>query len=138
MTNKLLSITTLLCLIAVLIIGRISPTDPLFYFISIDPTVSGLRFMLVATMVFLAFKSSFKKLYSRNLVAAVGAAFMAFGFASLAVPSISSSINNFLMPLDQLLLVQAGVIYSVAAFDKQIKPIYKESEPAQVPVRVAA
>lgn len=138
MTHKLLSIVIVLSLIAILIVGRISPDDPLFYIISADPMVSGLRFLMAAGLLIVVFKKFFRRRAARTAVVAFGGTLALVGFSTLLLLPAGSAVYSYLLPMDQLLMVGTGAIFTSAAFDKRIKPIYRETEPAKIPVRATA
>lgn len=136
MTNKFISVVTLFCMLVVLLIANVSPADPLFSIISPDPAISALRLSLVAVMIYVAFKTFIKNRFLRRGLTGAGLVLIVFGLVSLVNPYISGLFYHYLMPLDLLLIVEAGIVLTAASFDRQIEPEYQRTED-KIPVRFA-
>ena len=138
MTNKLIAVATLICMLAVMLVGKFSPSEPLFYFISLDPAVTALRLSLVGAMLIVAFKDFVNNNFIRRGLAGSGISLMLFGVIVLAIPSLSSFFIDHLMPLDALLIIETGVVFAASAFDRRIEPKYHDSGETNIPVRLPA
>ncbi|MBA3757998.1 hypothetical protein H0X09_04035 [Candidatus Saccharibacteria bacterium] len=131
MINKLISVVTLVGLIAVVLMARADSSDPLFYFLSLDPGATMLKITLVFGMLLMAFKNSFSSSNLRSSMAVFGLSLVTVGTAGLFMPTFGNAIYDFLKPLDFLLLVESGLVYSAAALESPIiKPVYRKAEPA--------
>lgn len=137
MINKLISIGTLLCLLAIMLMSRADSNDPLFYLISVDSGAATLKLALVAAMLYLAFKNSFSSAFIRNGVALLGLGIIVFGVSGLFVPVLGNILYEYFKPLDLLLLIESGIVFSASALDRQIKPAYRNKQPVKIPVRAA-
>lgn len=138
MFNKLISVATLLCMLVILLLGRVDPSDPLFFFISLDPAVTALRLSLVGAMLLVAFTNFVNNDFVRRGLAGSGFSLMLFGALVLAVPSVSGLFIDHLMPLDLLLIIETGIVFMAAAVDKRIEPKYHDSGNTKIPVRLTA
>jgi hypothetical protein len=138
MLNKIISIGTLVCMLAVLAMARTEPSDPLFYLISINPGATLFKLSLVGAMLFMAFKDCIRNVFTRRGVAFYGVALIIFGVAGLVTPSLGNALYDYLKPMDLLLVIETGIVFSAAAFDKQVKPTYRDTGSVKIPVRVTA
>lgn len=124
-------------MLAVLLMANLSPDDPLFSIISPDPAIGAFRLSLVAVMVYAAFKNLFKSRFLRRGLAGAGLTLIAFGLVSLVKPYVSGLFYHHLMPLDLLLIIEAGIVLTAASVDRQIQPDYQQTEGTKIPVRFA-
>jgi len=138
MTNKLITGATLLCLLAIALVGHINPTDPLFAFVSIEQASMLFKLGLVAAMVSLTFLSLAKNAVLRASLAIVGLGLLSFGAVTLLVNPFGAALYEFLKPLDLLLVMEAGIIFTISAIDKQIEPKYQSTGSVKVPVKVSS
>jgi hypothetical protein len=112
MVNRVVSLSVLLCVVAVLIWGTLSPSYPLFLFISPDKWLSIARLLFASFMVLASFTSVFNSSELRKITYRMGMGMIGLGAFLLLLTQVQASLFDYFKPLDLLLLVEAGVILS--------------------------
>lgn len=125
MTNKMLSLMTLLCLLGLqaLLVTFPGPFNPVDMFLSTDTGIALMRAVLIVSAVAISFWPQFKNSELRTGLSVLGCGLIAFGAIGLYV--FANNLYDFLKPLDFLFMAQVGVIYCISALSPLPTPVAK-------------
>lgn len=115
MTIKITALLTSVSAVALYIISLQVPNDPYFFFISSNTIVGIVRLLLAAGLINIAFQSRFVYKYSHYALAAIGALFVGFGLAGLAIAPLDYALFNYVKPMDFMYFMLIGTFYAYAA-----------------------
>jgi hypothetical protein len=115
MTNKIVSLSVFLCVVAVLVWGSLSPSYTLFYFISSDKWLSIARLLLAGSLVWVSFGGVVSTKELKDIGLKAGLILMSVGAFLLLLTQFQGGLFDYLKPLDLLLIVEAGVIFSLTS-----------------------
>ena len=102
-------------MVMVVIIANWIPDSPLFYFISPDKWLMLARLALVGAMIWVSFKGYIAAPRTRTIFNRAGLAMLGLGAAMLMAVQVSGTLFDYFKPLDLLLLVESGTIFSLAS-----------------------
>jgi hypothetical protein len=117
MVDRFVSVATLLCVVIVAIVGIKSPNYPLFLFISSNLAVGLARISLVLLMIKVSFCQRIGSMRVCKYLGWAGIGLMSLAACSLWMTSVEGALYNFLKPMDLLLIMEAGVIFSLASLN---------------------
>ncbi len=123
MTTKILSSVTVAGTLYVFLLSLLRPGDALFLITSSD---TGLNLALVVLALFAMYVSYVEKfkssgLYMTTLVFAV--LFLVIGFIGLTYSSIENYFTALVEPVDFIVAMILGVVFSLSALSAEHKPI---------------
>jgi hypothetical protein len=139
MINRIVSLLVLLCVVAVLIWGVLGPSNPLFFFISSNKWLSIVRLLVAGSLVWVSFGSVVNTAELKRTAYRGGLVLMGLGTLLFLLTQVQTALFDYLKPLDLLLLVEAGVIYSsVSLAAKPATKAKKKSRKRQMafPLRI--
>jgi hypothetical protein len=117
MSNRVISIVLFALALVTFISTSTNTLDPLFLFLADNPLSGALRLAIAASLLAVTFRC---QLFTSNQISTIlflGFSLIVFGGASLFSNSMGWALYNYLMPLDSLLLVEAGIIYSLTGLN---------------------
>lgn len=138
MTRKLLSLATATAIVYVYLQSRLHSEDALFLVISSSPLVNLVLLAIAGLAVRLAFNNSFSSVVSYCFGLILAITLSVVGIAGLAYSSIDNYFGGLVKPLDYVVLLQLGVIFSLSLlssghpFIRFSLPMPKYSFPAPV------
>jgi hypothetical protein len=123
MTTKLMA-AVLLMFSATLLFFVGNTSDPLFLFVSADPAVSVLRFLLVCSAIYLSVNNHCSNSRVCLALKLTGIAIIIFSFVGLFDTSFESALFSYIKPLDYLFGLSLGVFFNLLAITSdQLQPI---------------
>ena len=99
----------------VVIIAKLIPDSPLFYFIGPERWLMLVRLALVGGMIWVSFNGYIRRPKTRHILNRVGLVMLGLGAVTFMAIQLSGYLFDFFKPLDVLLLVEAGAIFSLAS-----------------------
>jgi hypothetical protein len=122
MTTRFLSLATAIVTLDVYLQSRLSSTDPLFYFTSNNLAVNTAFILLAALMVSVSFRPKFKTWYGYAGCAAAGLFLCTLGTIGILFSDVDNFLSNILLPLNYLIILEAGVVLGLCALTYQHEP----------------
>ena len=114
MLNKILSLLVLVCVILILVFARQMPNNPIFFFISSNQWIAMGRLILVGSMIWLSWGGYLKDKRIRTTLGRLGAILISLGTILLLATQFNGRFFDIFKPLDMLLIIEAGVVISLA------------------------
>lgn len=117
MSNRVISIVLFVLALITFISTSTNTLDPLFLFLADNPLSGALRLAIAASLLAVTFK---RPLFTSNQISTIlfiGFSLIIFGATSLFSNSMGWALYNYLMPLDSLLLTEAGIIFSLTGLN---------------------
>src|SRR5205085_11691033 len=96
---RIFAFVTFLCLGAIIVMGIVTPNDPLFIFAASGPLAQSIRIMLAALMLVIASGAEIKKARILSVIGTAGFALIAFGVITLTITQ-GSGLYPYLQPAD--------------------------------------
>jgi hypothetical protein len=115
MLNKIVSLLVFLCVVAVLIWGSLSPENSLFFFISSNKWISIGRLLIAGSLVWISFRDVINTSEVKKLSLQAGLALMGLGTFLFFLTQYQSALFDYFKPLDLVLMIEAGVIFSLTS-----------------------
>jgi hypothetical protein len=123
MTTRFISLATGIVLLDVFLRSQLSSNDPLFLFASNNIVVNAGLLIIVALMVAVSFSRQFKRWWTFAACAAVAVVFGAIGFAGTFFSEVFYYFPQTLLQLDYMFLMEASVVFGVAALSYKHAPL---------------
>ena len=115
MTRKFISLAMVIVTLDVYIRSQLHPGDPLFLFISSTTAVNIGMVLLVGLVVAISFKDRFRSWIGYAGTAALAFFLASVGFAAFFSSGFSYWLSGVLLPLNSLMILEAGVILGLCA-----------------------
>ena len=115
MTTKFISLVTAIVLLDVSLRSQLFSSDPLFLFASSNLVVNTVLILMVGSMIGLSFRSKFNNWQSFFASALLGPTLLLIGALGVFFSDTVYWFPSFLLPLDYLFIMQAGVVFSLCA-----------------------
>ena len=141
--GRIFAFVTFLCLSVMIVIGLVSPNDPLFLFAAKGPVALIVRVLLAVLMLGVAFGYQMKLPKIRYYLGAAGFVLISLGVLTLASTE-GSGIYPLLQPADLLTAVVIGVTFSIVALETAPATVtivpdryffYQEDDERQAPTK---
>ncbi len=95
--------------------SQLAPNDPLFLFISTNSVLNILLILLACLVVAVSFTSRFKNWYFYAACSGLAVFLCLIGVISLFSSNIDYWLSGLLLPLDSMLVLEAGIILAVCS-----------------------
>ena len=115
MVTKFISLATGIVTLDVYLQSQLYSSDPLFLFASSNLAVNVLLVGLMGLAVYFSFIKRFKSWYSFAACSAMAILTGALGLAGTFFSSVTYWLPNLIMPLDYMILLEAGVIFGLCS-----------------------
>jgi hypothetical protein len=115
MIVKFISLATAIVTLDVYLQSQLYSSDPLFFFTSNNLAVNIAFVILSVVMVALSFKKNFDSWLSHAGSVIAGLALFSFGMIGGFMSDANNSLTNVLLPLNYLLILEAGVVIGICA-----------------------
>lgn len=114
MVSKFICVVLFMVTLVTTIFSTSAMLDPLFLFLSDNPITGGIRLAIVASLLAVSFTTRALKPPFRVVLKAFSIFLVAFGVTSLFTNSIGWALYNYVMPLDSVLMIEAGIMFGLA------------------------
>ncbi len=122
MLKRLISLAMLILTLDVYMRSLLYPRDILFYFAAGSTAANVAMVLIVGLAVAISFRSRFNSWWSYAASASLAVVLCLIGFFSLFTISINSWLSAVLLPLNALMVLEAGVVIGICALSYQHVP----------------
>lgn len=127
MVSKFICVALFIAVVATMILSTTNMHDPLFMFLSDNPITGGIRLAIVASLLAMSFSNRVLKPPFRVVLKAFSIFLGVFGLVTLFTNSMGWALYNYVMPLDSILMIEAGIMFGLA--------ILSTAEPSTEPTK---
>lgn len=114
MVSKFICVVLFIVTLVATIFSTSAMLDPLFLFLSDNPITGGIRLAIVASLLAVSFTSRALKPPFRVVLRTFSIFLVIFGVTSLFTNSMGWALYNYVMPLDSVLMMEAGIMFGLA------------------------
>lgn len=114
MASKFICVVLFILTLVTTIFSTANMLEPLFLFLSDNPITGGIRLAIVASLLAVSFTTRVLKPPFRVVLRTFSIFLVVFGLTSLFTNSMGWALYNYVMPLDSLLMLEAGILFGLA------------------------
>ena len=114
MVSKFICVVLFVVTLATMIFSTTNMLDPQFLFLSDNPITGGIRLAIVASLLAVSFSKRVLKPPYRTILKTFSIFLAVFGFTSFFTNSMGWALYNYVMPLDSVLMLEAGIMFGLA------------------------
>ena len=137
MVSKSICVVLFVVTLATMIFSTANMLDPQFLFLSDNPITGGIRLAIVVSLLAVSFSRRVLKPPFRAVLKTFSIFLVVFGLASFFTNSMGWALYNYVMPLDSILMVEAGIMFGWALLNAaEIYPVNtkkRSRKPAKAP-----
>ncbi len=123
MIKKVISLTMVVATLIVYLQSQMQSNDPLFLFLSNNLVVNLSLIGLASFTVWLSFQTKFRNSYIYWLVSRLAVVLVIVGLAGSLSASLDRYILDVIKPLDYLILLETGILFSICALTYAHPPV---------------
>lgn len=120
MVSKAICVVLFILALATMIFSTADMLDPLFIFLSDNPITGGIRLAIVASLLAVSFTSRALKPPYRAVLKAFSIFLVVFGITTFFSNSMGWALYNYVMPLDSVLMTEAGIMFGLALLSTSV------------------
>lgn len=114
MVSKVICVVLFLVALATTMFSASTMLEPLFLFLSDNPITGGIRLAIATSLLAVSFTTRVLKPPFRAVLKTFSVFLVTFGVTSLFTNSMGWALYNYVMPLDSLLMMEAGIMFGLA------------------------
>jgi hypothetical protein len=122
MTKRFISLAMAIVTLDVYLRSQLYPKDPLFFFISNNFAVNVGMIIVAVLVLLVSFKKSFRHWISYAVCGFLAAALSMIGLLSLFSSGIYYWLSGIILPLNAMLVLEAGIILGICALTYEHAP----------------